>query len=149
MTGSEAGASSPARRTSLSRKFSQLLLLPLFVGRLTMRRRGFTLIELLVVIATIAVLIARLLPAVRWAREAARRAQCANNLKQIGLAMHNYHDTVGSFPTTFFAQTGYENIPGDHTYMASFFTMLLPNIEQAPIYNAYNFQFPVALGPAN
>ena len=92
-------------------------------------RRGFTLIELLVVIAIIAVLIALLLPAVQSAREAARRAQCVNNLKQIGLAMHNYHSAVNSFPW------------GDGPWWIewSAHTLLLPYIEQGPIYNAINF----------
>src|SRR5260370_5409901 len=65
---------------------------------LSRERRGFTLIELLVVIAIIATLIALLLPAVQAAREAARRSQCRNNLKQFGIAMHNYHDTARMFP---------------------------------------------------
>ena len=92
-------------------------------------RGGFTLIELLVVIAIIAVLIALLLPAVQAAREAARRAQCVNNLKQIGLAMHNYHSSVNSLPW------------GDGPWWIewSAHTLLLPYMEQGPIYNAINF----------
>jgi prepilin-type N-terminal cleavage/methylation domain-containing protein len=108
-------------------------------------RPGFTLIELLVVIAIIGVLIALLLPAVQSAREAARRAQCTNNLKQIGLALHNYHQAVGSFPpgaTVAFSYTssissGYESVWGTW----SFLSLMLPYLEQQPLYNACNFNW--------
>src|SRR5690349_13275531 len=104
-----------------------------------MRRRAFTLIELLVVIAIIAVLIALLLPAVQSAREAARRAQCTNNLKQIGLALHNYHDINGSFPMG--CGSGMHDMP--NTYIAkqgwSALAAILPMMEQTPLYNAINF----------
>jgi prepilin-type N-terminal cleavage/methylation domain-containing protein/prepilin-type processing-associated H-X9-DG protein len=91
-------------------------------------RRGFTLIELLVVIAIIGVLIALLLPAVQSAREAARRAQCTNNLKQIGLAVHNYHDTWGSFPMG--------EMPGGLSPQVG----LLPFLEQTQVYDSFNFR---------
>ncbi len=102
--------------------------------RLGSRQRGFTLIELLVVIAIIAILIALLLPAVQQAREAARRSQCKNNLKQIGLAMHNYHDTHGAFPPGEVYGTG---LSGNWTTWAwSVFT--LPFLDQAPLYNTFS-----------
>jgi len=105
------------------------------------RRRGFTLIELLVVIAIIAVLIALLLPAVQSAREAARRAQCTNNLKQLGLAVHNYHSTYNALPaeTMWMGATyGAQSLSGSWGWNASWPVCLLPNIEQGPLYNAYN-----------
>jgi prepilin-type N-terminal cleavage/methylation domain-containing protein/prepilin-type processing-associated H-X9-DG protein len=107
--------------------------------------RGFTLIELLVVIAIIAVLIALLLPAVQSAREAARRAQCVNNLKQIGLALHNYVSTHNSFPLG-----GTPNQPGPGDYWGnpgsywgawSAHAALLSYMEQEPIYQAINFSY--------
>src|SRR5215472_12128047 len=104
-----------------------------------MRSRGFTLIELLVVIAIIAVFIALLLPAVQAAREAARRAQCVNNLKQIGLALHNYHDVNGSFPMG--CSSGAYSGPG--VYLAkqnlSCLVAMLPFLGEVPIYNSFNF----------
>ena len=93
-------------------------------------KRGFTLIELLVVIAIIAVLIALLLPAVQQAREAARRSQCKNNLKQIGLALHNYHDTCNILPP------GYFGVPfSSQGTLWGWGTMILPYLDQANIYN--------------
>jgi prepilin-type N-terminal cleavage/methylation domain-containing protein len=103
-------------------------------------RRAFTLIELLVVIAIIAVLIALLLPAVQSAREAARRAQCVNNLKQIGLALHNYHQAIGSFPLA--NAVSYDN-PGSVTEWGTWSgqAMMLPYMEQTPLYNSINFMW--------
>lgn len=96
------------------------------------RSRGFTLIELLVVIAIIAVLIALLLPAVQQAREAARRTQCRNNLKQLGLAMHNYNSSFNVMPA------GRYSLAGTAYLGHSTQTMLLPYFDQAPLYNVLN-----------
>jgi prepilin-type N-terminal cleavage/methylation domain-containing protein/prepilin-type processing-associated H-X9-DG protein len=95
-------------------------------------RPGFTLIELLVVIAIISVLIALLLPAVQSAREAARRAQCVNNLKQIGLAMHNYAESRGALPGA--------DMVFNVTELSAL-TMVLPYLEQTSVYNSVNFGF--------
>ena len=101
------------------------------------RRKAFTLIELLVVIAIIAVLIALLLPAVQQARESARRTQCKNNFKQIGLALHNYHDTYLRFPNghgiTSLSSTGGERW-GHSQWVA-----LLPYVDLAPLYSQWDF----------
>jgi len=102
-------------------------------------RRGFTLIELLVVIAIIAVLIALLLSAVQQAREAARRTQCKNNLKQMGLALHNYHDTFNVFPFTYNPLVNGAGPPTANTSQGrSWFSMILPQIEQAPLAQMIN-----------
>lgn len=95
----------------------------------TDRRHGFTLIELLVVIAIIGILVALLLPAVQQAREAARRTQCKNNLKQIGLALHNYHDATNRIPALVVAN-------GNNQSLFGWTTMLLPYLDQAPLYNS-------------
>ena len=107
-----------------------------------MRRRGFTLIELLVVIAIIAVLIALLLPAVQAAREAARRIQCTNNMKQIGLALHNYNEVHNVFAMG--CSAGAYNPPGTYWSVKqnlSVLALLLPFLEETPVYNSINFNF--------
>lgn len=105
-------------------------------------RRAFTLIELLVVIAIIAVLIALLLPAVQQAREAARRTQCRNNLKQIGLALHNYHEITKILPPGWIGLTsGQPDINGGNGW--SWASRLLPQLDQSALYNTINFDVPV------
>ncbi|MEQ9069283.1 MAG: DUF1559 domain-containing protein, partial [Gimesia chilikensis] len=108
-------------------------------------RRGFTLIELLVVIAIIAILIALLLPAVQQAREAARRSQCKNNLKQLGLALQNYHDTHGVFPpggviglcggTPPTNLTGLQECTDQHSLGGNWLLYILPQMEQSSLWD--------------
>ncbi len=119
------------------------------------RSRGFTLIELLVVIAIIAILIALLLPAVQQAREAARRTQCRNHLKQIGLAIHNYESTFTKFPPSSISGFGQGvwNWPGTgaadpNIRLHSFASLILPYMDGANLYNTIDYSTS-ALGPAN
>jgi len=111
------------------------------------RNRAFTLIELLVVIAIIAVLIALLLPAVQAAREAARRSQCVNNMKQIGIATHNYHDINNILPANLYLHPNYvpPGLPWNNT---SWLAFILPQMEQTPLYNSINMSFQWGASPA-
>jgi len=99
---------------------------------------GFTLVELLVVIAIIGVLVALLLPAVQSAREAARRMQCTNNLKQMGLALHNFHDTNKIFPPAR-DELVTSPVTGTNAWTASWMTFILPYIEQQALFQTYRF----------
>lgn len=111
--------------------------------QMSKRKSGFTLIELLVVIAIIAILVALLLPAVQQAREAARRAECKNKLKQLGVALHNYHETHGTFPGNGMAATT-ENVGGryNQAWLSwSGLAMLLPFMDQEPVYKNINFDY--------
>lgn len=111
-------------------------------GRGAWNRKAFTLVELLVVIAIIGILIALLLPAVQAAREAARRMSCTNNMKQIGIAMHNYHDTFKKFPEGGVANNPNAATMDATTYYISAYAAILPFIEQASLQSVYDFNLP-------
>ena len=117
------------------------------------RRKAFTLIELLVVIAIIAILVALLLPAVQQAREAARRSQCQANLKQWGLALHNYHDVMNQFPPSvinpgsYYSSNAASLVPTGMIRNHTGYLMLLPYIDQAPLYEQIDFN--LATGKAD
>jgi prepilin-type N-terminal cleavage/methylation domain-containing protein/prepilin-type processing-associated H-X9-DG protein len=111
-------------------------------------RKGFTLVELLVVIAIIGILVALLLPAVQAARESARRTQCVNNLKQIGIAFQNYHDAMRRLPPGYLAAGPYVDGQTDTTPGWGWAAFLLPHMEQGPVYQLASFTLPIQQ-PAN
>jgi prepilin-type N-terminal cleavage/methylation domain-containing protein/prepilin-type processing-associated H-X9-DG protein len=117
------------------------------------RRCAFTLVELLVVIAIIGVLVGLLLPAVQAAREAARRMSCSNNLKQLGLALHNYHDVHRRLPAggihSLAAAASSGATPGSSSWGPSWALLLLPMIEQGALHSSYNFSLPRTRDGAN
>lgn len=112
-------------------------------------QKGFTLIELLVVVAIVGLLVSLLLPAVQSAREAARRAQCMNNMRQIGLAMHQYHDAHGCFPAAYLTKPGGDLVhgnpdpsTGDSGPGWAWLSRLLPHLEQSPLFSSMNQNLP-------
>jgi prepilin-type N-terminal cleavage/methylation domain-containing protein/prepilin-type processing-associated H-X9-DG protein len=114
------------------------------------RRDAFTLVELLVVIAIIGILVGLLLPAVQAAREAARRMQCTNNLKQLGLSIHNYHDTYKKFPSGFYFQGPTQTARGQRPQRLPGFSWtlsILPFMEQSAVFNQLNFALPIPTLP--
>ena len=107
------------------------------------RHRGFTLVELLVVIAIVGILVGLLLPAVQAARESARRTQCVDNLKQMGIAFQNYHDAMRCFPPGYLAAGPYVDGQTDTTPGWGWAAFLLPNMEQNTVYQSANFNLPI------
>jgi prepilin-type N-terminal cleavage/methylation domain-containing protein/prepilin-type processing-associated H-X9-DG protein len=105
------------------------------------RRRGFTMLEVLVVIAIIGVLAALLVPAIQAAREAARRIQCRNNLKQMGLALHNYHNVFGAFPMGYVSPT--QSLPLATSPGWGWAALMLPQLDQRVLYDSANFSLPI------
>ena len=112
------------------------------------RKSGFTIVELLVVIAIIGVLVAMVLPAVQAARESARRSQCMNNLKQMGLACQNYNDAFRVFPAGYLATVPYNNAVNDTTPGWGWGALILPQLEQSTLAASINFSLPIE-NPAN